>query len=312
MMHKALKRALAATAAPLAIAGTIWGSTAAVMAAPTTVTAVTHVVNRPDGGNGGNWAYDNLKRTLTVTVAATQKPADTLAGLTDYTATVTDEGGFSTIGGAPTPNQFVPGTQILHNGVKGSINGGISYTVTAPSGDTLTGTVPVYENDNFSTTGAGFTSTGNWPKLAFASQTGVTVAEGNDWSWKYATACESWTDSAVNGDGNTANDGNITGKICPETILFDGHGTTVAPTRENVTFMLKGVPSEVMFKITGPGPINGHVGYVNAHEGLNTGVYTGLEANHTYTSCYTPVLGGPGSTTPAPGHGGCITFITNS
>jgi hypothetical protein len=96
------------------------------------------------------------------------------------------------------------------------------------------------------------------------------------------------------------------------TILYDGHGTTVAATRENVTFYLKGVPSEVMFKITGPGPINGHIGYVSAKVGANTGVYTGLEANHTYTSCYTPVTGGVGSTTPASGHGGCVTFVSNS
>jgi hypothetical protein len=111
---------------------------------------------------------------------------------------------------------------------------------------------------------------------------------------------------------NVTYDGNA---VVPEpayTILYDGHGATINPTSENVTFMLKGVPSEVMFVIHGPGKIDNHVGWVSAKDGANVGVYKGLEANHGYTSCYTPVTGGAGSTTPGPGHGGCIYFVSNS
>lgn len=206
-MKTAVTRLLAAGAVALA------GLTATAMAAhaaPTTVTAHTAISNRPDSGNGGTWAYDDFGRTLTVTLAAVQNPADTAKHLTDYTATVTDNGDFHAIIGTDTPNQVVPGLKIA-SGVSGEMHGSITYTITAPSTDTLTGTVPATENDNF---GAPAVTTGNWPAQAFATSAGVTVTEGSTWSWTYSTRCETWVDSSANGDGNLAGDGNITGKSC--------------------------------------------------------------------------------------------------
>ena len=203
-----LKKIMLAAAAPVVALGIQWG--AAAHASPSSVTAHTQVSNRPDGGNGGTWAYDTFTRTLTVKVAAVQNPADTAAHLTDYTATVTDYGQFNAIVGTLAPDQAVPGVKILSS-VKGPMHGSISYTVTAPSTDGLTGTVPATEDDNF---GAPVTTTGNWPKLAFASPSGVTVTENSDWSWTYSDRCETWTDSAANGDGNLLADGNITGRSC--------------------------------------------------------------------------------------------------
>ena len=205
-----LSRVIGAGAAAVAAVTVLGISGGAAHAAPGTVTAHTYVSNRPDGGNGGTWAYDDFTRTLTVKVAAVQNPADAKAGLTDYTARVTDGGQFNAIVGMLAPNQAVPGVKITGS-VRGGMHGSISYTVTAPSADTLTGTVPATENDNF---GAPATTTGNWPKLAFASPAGVTVTENSDWTWTYTTRCETWVDSAANGDGNLLADGNITGKSC--------------------------------------------------------------------------------------------------
>lgn len=300
-------------------------------AVPTSATASTIVQNRPDSGNGGTWGYDSFKRTLTVTLAATQKPADTAAGLVDYTATVSDSGYFNTVGGAGTPNQFVPGTKILHNGVKGSMSGGISYTVTAPSADTLTGTVPGNENDNFSTTGSGFVSTGNWPKLAFETATGVTVTENSDWSWTYKTGCETWVDSAANGDGNTSNDGNITGKICAVPYVYAGHGITVNNNSASVGWSESQLgwpdPSAKCEQVwisgygfgawNGSNPGTAHVGYTCDRNGSNTnvGYLWGLAAGHTYALRIVPSTtedwGHRADATPIPGaHVGYVDVFT--
>ncbi|HWG61097.1 MAG TPA: hypothetical protein VG253_05230 [Streptosporangiaceae bacterium] len=182
---------------------------------PTMVTATTHVTNHPDSGGGGTWAYDDFGRTLTVTLDSPQPTSGVPAGDLAYTATVTDKGMFNAIVGADTPNQVTAGVKIGH-AVTGSMNGGASYIVYAPVADTLTGTVETSQNDNF-TASTGDHTTGDWPAQAFATPADavVTYADaGNGWSWKYATACESWTDAGTNGAGNLAGDGNITGKRC--------------------------------------------------------------------------------------------------
>lgn len=289
-------------------------------ASSTTVTAVTNIVNRPDNGNGGTWAYDGsktapLQRTLTVTVAADQ--AGVANGFTKFDATITDKGSFTTVLGALAPNQVVPGVKIAHQ-VKGSVNGTYSLTVVAPSTDALTGVVPATEDDNFAAPAATNT-TSNWPKLAFASADNVVVT-GGAYSWTYVSApnaCEKWVDSSANGDGNLAGDGNITGKLCfvPLTFPYGGNAHYVAPTREIVNFK-SSLPAWYEFKITGPGAINGHLGWVHALGGgaVNTGVYSGLEggaSGHGYSVTYTPVVA-QGSSTPLPlSHGGYVFFITN-
>lgn len=316
-------RKLTWAVAPLAVLGGMaFGSGAAHAAtatAPTTVTATTHVTDRPDSGNGGTWAYDTFDRTLTVTAAAKQNPADTAKNLVDYTVTVTDQGFFSAVQGTGTPNQFVPGTKVMH-AVKGTMNGGLSYTVTAPATDSLTGVIPASENDNFSTSGAGFVSTGDWPKLAFMTPTNVTVNENSDWSWTYKTACETWVDSAANGSGNQANDGNITGKICvtPPVVhpyVLNGKWTARAASTAQVTWdnSDKGWPSsnkcnEVYITGYGFGPIgdfaDAHIGFTcDNGAGHDTGYLRGLLPNHTYALRVVPATGTYGSHQPIPGGG---------
>jgi hypothetical protein len=283
---------------------------------PTTAHAVTHITDRPDNGHGGIWAYDTMDRTLDVTLVSPQ-PASVPVGSLEYNVTIADKGSFSSIVGALTPNQAVAGVKIAH-GVKGSISGTYSLTAVAPAADTLTGVVPATENDNFVSNGAGFVSTGDWAKQAFATPVGVTVT-GGAYEWDYQTfppACsQKWVDSSTNGDGALAADGNITGALCPVTFPYGGHANYVAPTRETVHFK-SSLPSWYMFRIVGPGPINGHMGWVHAQGGGvdNVGVYSGLEGGvggHGYTASYTPVTG-QGSTTPLPNsHGGYVFFVTN-
>jgi hypothetical protein len=282
---------LAVLAVPVIIAGTaaVAFTASAADAAPG-VTAVTHIRNAPDSGNNGTWAYDNYARTLRITLDSPQPPTGVPAGDFAYSATVTDRGTFSAIVGAYTPNQVVPGVKIAHS-VSGSDDGGASYVVYAPKTDALTGNVPGALNLDFAAA-TGDQTTTNWPAQAFASATGVVVtyAHGGDgWSWTYRTACQAWTDSGFNGDGNLAHDGNITGKICAVPRLYDGAAVYVSPVRENVTFK-QTIGSWDEFKIVGPGPINGHIGWVQAvgHGVTNAAVYGGLNANSGYTVFYTP------------------------
>jgi hypothetical protein len=97
----------------------------------------------------------------------------------------------------------------------------------------------------------------------------------------------------------------------PVPVLSHGSATYVAGTRENVYFDTT-ISTWVHFQIVGPGPINGHDGWVYAVAGeLNHGVYTGLDANHTYTVYYTPVEG-QGSTVQIVGtHTGYVVFVSN-
>jgi hypothetical protein len=78
----------------------------------------------------------------------------------------------------------------------------------------------------------------------------------------------------------------------PVPVLSNGKAVAISPTRETVTWS-QTIPSWEMFKIVGPGPINGHVGWVPP--GTTTAVYSGLEANHGYTVTYTPYTAKNGS-----------------
>jgi hypothetical protein len=296
------------------IAGTlalVLGSSAAAQAVPlpvtpTTVTATTHITSRPDSGNGGVWAYDSVARVLTVTVAASQTGAPT--GDTLYTATVMDSGGFSAVQGAGTPSQFVPGSKVQHH-VVGTLAGGLSYTVTAPTADTLTGVIPASEDDNFATP---LNSTSNWPKLAFATPTGVTVTENNDWSWTYKTSCETWVDSAANGDGNLSNDGNITGALCSSNVpyVYAGHVVTVSRNSAVVGWSESagGWPSSnhcvevYMYGFDRPAG-TAHVGFTcdNGDRTQDIGYMSGLSVGHSVSLFVRPAVGTYGNHHPIPG-----------
>jgi hypothetical protein len=97
----------------------------------------------------------------------------------------------------------------------------------------------------------------------------------------------------------------------PVPVLSHGAATFVAPTRENVSFDTT-ITTWVHFQIAGPGAINGHQGWVHAIAGqLNTGVYSGLEPNHTYAVFFTPVDAQGSSNQIVGTRTGHVTFISN-
>jgi hypothetical protein len=297
MRIRKLAAALAVAALPLGASLALGGSAHAALS---TVSAVTHVYNDPDSGNGGTWATDAFDRTVTVTLDSPQ-PVSTPAGFLAYTATVSDSGTFRTIAGAHTPNQSVPGQKVSHD-VDGTMTGGAAYTIIAPAADVLGATFQAALNANF-TPLSGAQSTSQWPVQAFTPQAGVLVTLGN-WSWTYVTAAgESWTDGSTTGDGNVVADGNITGLLAAPVILprlSHGHATATSPVRETVGYTQSGAASWDEFYIVGPGAINGHKGWVHGNLGLNLAYYGGLEARHGYTVYYTPVEG-QGSSVQIPG-----------
>lgn len=278
------------------------------------VTAVTHVAGNADDGGNGTWAYDNFTRTLKVSRDASVTPP---AGEAAYTATVSDAGTWRAVFGAFTPNQGGAdlGLKIGRN-ADGTFTGTASYSFDAPAADVPSAAnVAKYVNDNFTKPASGPDSTSQWYLQAFtaAQQPAVTGSIGDDFTWTYGNACQSWTDSAADGDGQGSADGNITGKACVFPYTYDGRPSYVAPTRENITFK-ENTGTWVEFTIQGPGPIDGHHGWVDAQGGgaLNAGVYSGLDAGHGYGVTYTPVTG-RGSFQRIPGsHGGTAFFVSGT
>jgi hypothetical protein len=179
--------------------------------AATTVTAVTQIRNRPDSGARGNWADDDLTRTLTITAGTDCGTLTT--GQSCYDATITDTGTFTTRVNQYTPDQDGPyaGEHILSPAVTGPMHGTASYTIVATSAPDAAN-VPAWENDHY-TAPAGEHTTSAWPELAFPAGTATATIE-NTWTWSYFTGCEQWTDSAANGSGDVFGDGNITGARC--------------------------------------------------------------------------------------------------
>jgi hypothetical protein len=285
--------ALAALGGAVALSGTAH-------AAPTQVSASTHLSNVPDSGNGGNnWSYDDYTRTLTVKVDPSQTGAP--GGDTQYLASISDNGQFNAIVGQLSPNQAVAGTQILH-AVTGSMKGSGTYVVEAPSTDALdVNNIPRTVNDNFAD-GTGNETTGNWPVQAFTTATGVTASLDNDWTWTYTDQCESWTDAATNGDGGLAADGNITGKNCkvtppkppvkpqPKVKVYDlrayGEGWG---NREVITWDQTAKAGDTV-KVSGQGSFN-------VRPGTGRVVLSGLHRGKTYQVSVTPdVRNGTGET----------------
>lgn len=183
-----------------------------------TVEALTLLNNRGDSGGGGNtWATDTIIRALVIHQTGGTPGAYT------FTATVSDSGSFVTIPHVLSPNQFFAGTTIAAK-VNGTMAGHASYTFTA-SQLPRENLVPAQESG---TPSSGPRTTSSWYEQAYPAGTTFGGAGiGNDWGWNYTgpacsihvpggvvTTHERWADTALNGDGQLAADGNITG-VCP-------------------------------------------------------------------------------------------------
>src|SRR5262249_13334069 len=147
----ALAVAGTAAAATLALtpasAATYSGAADAV--AGTTVTAVTTITGRDVSGNNGNWAVDDMNRTVSATLVGLHigPECGTLSPCYQYTGDLIDnmraKAAFQTDAGAFTPNQSTPGLKI-HGTVNGTFTGGsqAGFTFYADSNALSTARVP--------------------------------------------------------------------------------------------------------------------------------------------------------------------------
>jgi len=189
--------------------------------------ALTFVTDRPDGGNGNpdTWADDTMTRSLTVTLTGGSPGAYT------FTATLGDIGTFTTVKGAPTPNQGGSyAGDVIKSRVTGQMAGYADFSFTAselPSAAFNAG-VAYSENDHGADPAD---STSTWYELAFPHGTTFGGIGIGDWSWHYGVTVttisyrvfgrfvvpvaseqyQQWTDGYNNNYGDSAGDGNIAG-----------------------------------------------------------------------------------------------------
>lgn len=137
------------------------------------------VSGRPDSGLNGTWAHDFFMRTTVV--------VDNCDGT--YTLTITDDGEFTTITGAQSPNAAT----VMAPSFTGEFSGGATVKVTSATAPHA----PVGGTD-------GKVSTSDWSKLMFGDH----KAELTSWGWSYDYCGETWVNAS------TGNSGNVTGLPC--------------------------------------------------------------------------------------------------
>lgn len=286
--------------------------------AATTVSAVTHLTQHADSGySGDNWALDNLTRTVTV-VTPGSPVAKSLCGPSAtacfaFTGTIHDTGtAFATTGAVSPGAQAVPVTGSPTAAVTGDAAFLLDSSSNAPSASLVPASLAGAGNAEQSTT--------NWAEQLFPAGTTFGPVNASPpgpsltaWSWTYKDAkdCQAWTD-AVN--GTQATSGDITGvSACPPPppppaviTLSHGKGTATSSSRATVTWQ-QSAPSWDKLVITGPGAINGHVGWVHVTGTTGSGAYTGLSGGHNYSVAVTPYTAENGT---VEGKTGTISFLT--
>jgi hypothetical protein len=167
------------------------------------VTKLINLSNRNDTATDGSvWAKDNLMRTLSVTRQHAAEADKCGAGAVKcwfYSGTIGDNGTFTTVDGAVSPNANKP--------INGTVNGsvvGVAEVEFYASSDTP-------DPMKVDATIAGSTSTGDMVKLFFAgTTTKFSTVKMTDYRWTYAATapntCETHTQAMVGG-----NTGDITG-----------------------------------------------------------------------------------------------------
>lgn len=138
-----------------------------------------HIVADPDSGNAGNWALDTFSRRIQVW-ESTSTPGT-------YCAQTTDNGTFTTISGANSPESGSP----LAGVVSGTFTGGITYVITG----TPT-TSPTLSDNSWDSSQA----YSDWINQFFASGATHTLPV---WSWTFVSSLgESWTNANTGDSGD--------------------------------------------------------------------------------------------------------------
>jgi hypothetical protein len=217
--------ALAAGAA-VALAGV---SAAGASTTRGTVTAVTHITGRPDSGGAGTWATDTFTRTLTLTYLGKGGPAATPY---QYMAAVADSGTALNLPGQLTPNQGGKDAGKIMKAVqvKAAMTGFGQWGVFDASARDARGLVPAQLHGAVNS----LYPSSTWPELAFPAGTtfagvsesgfgynyhvpaltvtSIRVVNGHKVTVRKVYPAQNWSDTALNGDGQLARDGNITGR----------------------------------------------------------------------------------------------------
>jgi LPXTG-motif cell wall-anchored protein len=200
--------------------------------APVCKTATTHMYARPDSGNHGDWALDGIKDsnpadllTRTVTICE-QAPvvlhvnADTVTKPRSlYTATVADEGAFTTLAGH-SPNAGVTLPAGITGRMAGSGKDNVAFTASFTAESGFANYKATYAGDTYH--GSAPSSSGDWVKNLWGGKDFEQVTNLVGWSWDYwtcnkdrAKATEKWVDAETNKAGSIPSAGDITGKKCP-------------------------------------------------------------------------------------------------
>jgi hypothetical protein len=177
-----------------------------------TVSAQTVVTNWPEGSG---WADDNFNRTVTLTREGAAPASDcgpTATSCWFYTETLADNGTFTTVNGAASPNGS--STAKIAGANTGDLVGGGKLEFYANSNTPNPALVPGTANGSSKPSG-----TTGWYKLFFPAGTQFGLTSGAnvpwlsyDWTYTLPSTCEKWNDGINPGDdGQGSGDGNITG-----------------------------------------------------------------------------------------------------
>jgi hypothetical protein len=216
------RRALTITVASTGILAAMVGAgiaASASQAAPakTTWSKTIQISNDQDSSaQGGNWAVDKFARKISLHLVGAAAVSNCAAGSArcwQWSYKITDAGTFTTIANALGPRV---GTE--DQSLTGSFNGGTQDAVFFTNRDTADPSLAPAAIS--SGVGTGFKTSSNMPRLFFP-RTGTTyvLQTLGDWGWTYQLGFDvnaqcpnfayRWVDSAANGGGSQARDGNI-------------------------------------------------------------------------------------------------------
>lgn len=164
-----------------------------------TVQAQTHLADRQDSGRAGNWAVDQMTRTITLTRDHQVPAAKCGSGATDcyaYFGIEADTGTFKTIDGANSPEAGTSISGVLTGNVAGSQKFEFYATSDTPDAANL----PATETGND-------LSSVDMPKQLFPAGTQFSTVTEPTFGYDYTATgtCEQWH------DGSTGDTGDIQG-----------------------------------------------------------------------------------------------------
>jgi len=215
--------------------------------APDCKVVVVTLADRPDSGNHGTWATDQITRTAKVchTLTVSSYTSEMNSPAWHYLAEVVDDGHFVTVTG---PSNSPNAGHAVGHVVPGYLGGTYTATFTAPAhwfgwlggdwnGKTLTGAPGSAANP----------TTSNYIKSLWKKDFGGNSID-NDWSWTYWTctkvlksATERWVDNYKT-DGAGELDGDIVGKPCPTPSPSPSMTASAIPTPTVSTSAPGGLP----------------------------------------------------------------------